>query len=82
MVLQLHWQSRENPSETRFVAQSRPAFDVPTLDAAMKYLHAVCAEKLAEMPADWVPMTCDETSPHFDWDARRNLLASTPSQES
>lgn len=78
MVLQLHWQNRENPSETRFVAQSRLAWDVPTLDAALKYLLAACAEKLAEMPDGWAPLTCDETSPHFDWDARRKLLGETP----
>lgn len=64
MIYQLHWQNRDNPSDTEFVAQASDT-DFPGPNELYAHLTEVIARRRNECPTFWRPMICDETCEHF-----------------
>lgn len=71
MRLQLHWQSRENPSETILVAQwfVPDEYDEKNHTEADFEWHAMVQEVIIrrkeEIPDGWNPMVCTQDYPGF-----------------
>ena len=66
MLLQLHWQNRNNLRQTEFVAQGsfEEGTDIRTELGA--WLEDVMKRRGHECPEGWVPMVCTEDSDYFE----------------
>ena len=60
MMLQLHWQNRQDLKQTEFVAQVGD--ETPDM---LEHLASVAERRQDECPQGWVPLICTEGSEHF-----------------
>lgn len=63
MLVQLHWQNRDNLAQTDFVAQT----DIDTGDAEKlnAWIQELIERRGQEMPKGYCPMVCTEDSKYF-----------------
>lgn len=61
MLIQAHWQNRNDLTETRMIAQG----DFTSAEIAIEWSQGVFRDHLAEMPEGWRAMVCTEESPCF-----------------
>ncbi len=66
MLIQLHWQNRDDLNQTEMVGQC--GFD--DAEKAMAWVKELIDRRRDEMPEGWCPLVCTEDSPLF-WKAVR-----------
>lgn len=63
-IFQLHWQRRDDPTQTEFVAQAS-AIELGSTDAVLEHFRSVIERRKEECPDGWMPMVCDAECDRF-----------------